>query len=179
MITKPLKAQPAMGAEGLPIRSVLLRSAVCQHFEVLARSCSGKPETGGILIGQYRGPHLEVTEVTSPGPADIGTLSSFVKQDPVHARRARKIWKASGQTQTNVGEWHTHPAGGAQPSHVDHQAWLQLSDTLRRSAVFVLATPSEWAVFLVRPKDREVRRLALRHRGATGAVFGHRTSCEA
>ena len=80
-------------------------------------------EAGGILIGSYRGPHIEVVACTMPMPGDVRTVTSFDRRDPGHAREAKRQWKQSGRLLTFVGEWHTHPEQMPSPSSTDLDTW--------------------------------------------------------
>src|SRR5882757_868914 len=80
-------------------------------------------EAGGILLGCYRGPHVEILECTTPMPLDKRTGHGFVRRDPGHQRAALAAWKASDRTVNFVGEWHTHPEERPSPSRVDRATW--------------------------------------------------------
>ncbi|MGQ0580381.1 MAG: Mov34/MPN/PAD-1 family protein [Reyranella sp.] len=153
---------------------VLVRTAVCNHFDALSTNCAGRKETGGILIGRYRGPHLEVSEFTLAGPRDVRSQTYFIKQDEVHAQRARQVWRTSGKTDTNIGEWHTHPSGGVSPSLLDIRTWSELGHLVDRPMVFVLVAPGEWGLFFVGASalGQAPTRLSHRQRGTVGIVFG-------
>ncbi len=180
MTRLPIQDTAPLKAEGYRAKHprVLVQANVCRHFDELARTCAGNLETGGIVIGQYRGPHVEICEFTAAGPDDLRGFAHFIKQDESHGRRARQLWKASGRTITNMGEWHSHPAGGVSPSFQDHQTWLGQVRLTGRPMVFVLVAPGEWGVFLGSPAPSRptLVRLAIRQRGMTGVVFGTITS---
>jgi integrative and conjugative element protein (TIGR02256 family) len=90
-----------------------------------------KAEAGGILIGQYRGPHVELVACTLPFRGDVRTKFGFQRSDAGHAVRAKEAWERSGRVQTCVGEWHTHPEDYPTPSQVDLRTWDQLRVKLR------------------------------------------------
>jgi integrative and conjugative element protein (TIGR02256 family) len=83
-------------------------------------------EAGGVLIGQYRGPHVELVTCTVPLRGDVRTRFGFERMDVGHAAQAKKAWNRSGCVQTFVGEWHTHPEDHPRPSHVDLRTWDRL-----------------------------------------------------
>lgn len=151
---------------------VLIRPSVCIQFDTSARACAGKPEAGGVLIGKYRGPHLELTQFTTPARHDIRTLRSFVKSDSAHGRFAIQAWRQSGMTETNVGEWHSHPSGEVVPSNVDRRTWRDLAVSNARPMIFVLVVPGSWGVFLQSRTAESARRLFLRESVTAGKVFG-------
>jgi len=80
-------------------------------------------EAGGILLGSYRGPHIEVVRCTEPMPEDRRTRFGFVRRDKGHQRAAEKVWTESSGAISFVGEWHTHPECYPTPSYVDRRSW--------------------------------------------------------
>ena len=84
-------------------------------------------ETGGFLIGLRRGDHIEVTKATTQLPDDVATRTSFLRRDKGHASTVDRAWRRSGEFETLVGDWHSHPSGSAYPSGVDRAAWTKLA----------------------------------------------------
>lgn len=131
---------------------VLVRHEILRHFEREAARCSGRSEQGGILIGQYRGPHIELTDYTTPGPSDQSSATSFVKVDPVHQNAAERAWRLSGRTKTYLGEWHTHPSGGAVPSFTDRRTWSSVAKRAGTFCVFAVIAPNDWSLYVTEKK---------------------------
>jgi integrative and conjugative element protein (TIGR02256 family) len=153
---------------------VLVYHCVRAEFDYTAAACSGQPEAGGILLGAYRGPDMEVTGLTQPGPAEERRRRSFTRADPLHKAANVRAWEDSGGTVSYVGEWHTHPSGAVTPSSVDVHSWRGEARRCGRPMVFVLVVPGEWGIFTVRPKwmFSSKARLVPRESGKTGVVFG-------
>jgi integrative and conjugative element protein (TIGR02256 family) len=86
----------------------------------------GRAEAGGIFLGCYRGPHIEITDCTIPQPEDVRSLFLFDRRDAAHRRRALEAWKHSGNVLTCVGEWHTHPEDHPSPSCIDRANWRKI-----------------------------------------------------
>lgn len=86
-----------------------------------------KREAGGILIGSYRGPHIEILACTTPMPGDRRCAWMFDRRDKGHAVAANIYWKESGGQLTFVGEWHTHPEDYPSPSIVDRRTWTKVT----------------------------------------------------
>lgn len=124
------------------IREDLLAAIICQSAEN-----SGVKECGGILIGERRGPHIAITEITLPGTNDQSGFARFIRVDPSHQASAMKAWVASNETQSYVGEWHTHPVGKAMPSSVDKATWEAAAKQTGTPLLFIIATPSEIGVY--------------------------------
>ena len=95
-------------------------------------------EAGGILLGSYRGEHLEILDATEPLREDRRSRFSFIRKDRGHQDRALSAWKKSLHTDTFVGEWHTHPENDPSPSHVDLATWQELSTRSREPLLFVI-----------------------------------------
>jgi integrative and conjugative element protein (TIGR02256 family) len=107
------------------------------------------PETGGILLGSLRGPHLEVVDFTTAGKEDLEYPFDFIRQDPCHQDRALRAWATSDQTVTFIGEWHTHPIGSPSPSSIDLKTWRSLVKRRKQSMVFIIVSPQAWRVHLL------------------------------
>jgi hypothetical protein len=43
-------------------------------------------EAGGVLLGRYRGPHIEIMSCTTPLPEDLRTRFGLVRQDKGHLK---------------------------------------------------------------------------------------------
>jgi len=112
-----------------------------------AENYKGRKERGGILIGEFRGPHIAITEMTLPGKNDEGSLFRFIRKDRSHQQSALTAWQHSHQTKTFVGEWHTHPSGRAIPSSIDKKTWKRLTFSANTPLIFVIGTPIEVGFF--------------------------------
>jgi integrative and conjugative element protein (TIGR02256 family) len=110
-------------------------------------------EAGGILLGFYRGPHVQIMHCTSPRAGDRRFWNLFDRSDPGHQSEAIRRWRDSGRTMTYVGEWHTHPEAVPTPSLVDRRTWGRIA---RRHAVgplvFVIRGTAGWYWELMRNK---------------------------
>lgn len=111
-----------------------------------SQESDAEPEAGGIFIGRYRGPHLEIVNVSEPLDADVRTRTSFHRLDPGHHDLAMRAWRRSGQTDTFVGEWHSHPISVPVPSLVDTQSWHWLTNATGLNMFFlVLGFAGHWS----------------------------------
>ena len=102
---------------------VVIEKSVINTLSRHAQIRRDAAEAGGILIGSYRGPHVEVSECTVPMPGDPRLRHMFDRKDPGHNRAASAAWRRSQYTQTYVGEWHTHPEDHPSPSWLDRRTW--------------------------------------------------------
>ena len=83
-------------------------------------------ETGGFLIGERRGPHIQVTGLTRQGSGDIATQTSFERSCSSHRDTIHRAWRLSDGMQSLIGDWHSHPYGSANASSTDVSAWRTL-----------------------------------------------------
>jgi integrative and conjugative element protein (TIGR02256 family) len=120
-------------------RLVTLADAVVQEITRFATSPESSREAGGILLGHYRGPHVEILRCTNPMPSDRRTRFGFVRQDKGHQKIATKEWLESGGAVNFVGEWHTHPERHPTPSWIDLRSWRrQITRPGRDPLVFII-----------------------------------------
>lgn len=110
----------------------------------LAGASADGRETGGILLGHEPGQDglISVSHVGDSGPA-AERRPDFFLRDLHHARRlAARAWLADGSEW--IGEWHTHPTGGPEPSLRDLQTYDRILTGTPACQVFlaVILTPA-------------------------------------
>lgn len=129
------------------------------------RSCDGN-ETGGALFGfdaSSYGPPL-LSHALGPGPNAVREPRRFLR-DLEYTRRAAEAIHRESAAQW-IGEWHTHPGGGAEPSELDLESYLrhlddpELGFDILLSCIVVPADP-EWreAVVVAWAVDRWTARV--------------------
>ncbi|MGU3362010.1 Mov34/MPN/PAD-1 family protein [Methylobacterium sp. M6A4_1b] len=96
-------------------------------------------EAGGLLIGNYRGPHLEVGHCTTPLPGDHRGRYLFDRRDAGHQAEALNAWRRSGGTDTFVGEWHTYPVDHPTPSGRNFRTWHAIMQRTSNLVLFLIA----------------------------------------
>lgn len=87
------------------------------------RQLGSLPEAGGVLLGSYRGSHIEVTDASTPGAGDVRRRNEFIRRDRCHQQLADLLWQRSNSEITYIGEWHTHPTANPYPSERDYKEW--------------------------------------------------------
>ncbi len=117
---------------------VLLNSAVAERLLTYRQVETGSKEAGGILLGFRRGPHLEITDLTTPLRRDVRKRVFFDRRDPGHERYALKQWKDSNKMIDYVGEWHSHPEAVSEPSAFDMKEWRALLRSHRPILLFLV-----------------------------------------
>lgn len=124
---------------------LLLSSHALQQLNGYAQLAPDQPESGGILIGKIRPPHIEITFATTPVTADVQSRYRFIRKDPQHLSLMRSRWEQSGFTETYLGEWHTHPENIPYPSVIDIQEWKQkLPGKGRKEIMMIVGRESIW-----------------------------------
>lgn len=154
-------------------RHALIHYSVVSMIEKASRASSGQLESGGILIGSLRGPHLECTKFTTPGPEDRRSEFSFTRKDPMHQRAAEREWRKSTHSVSFIGEWHTHPSGQPIPSSIDTNSWIKLVRIVGHPMLFIIAAPRGWKSYLLTPGffRCSIKPLSIIENGTVGIVL--------
>lgn len=107
---------------------MVIQDAVLEVFAKHAQTNIFMPESGGILLGYVREPHLEVLEATEPTRWDKRLRCVFDRSAQGHYDLAQHRWAESGGMVRYLGEWHTHPEDYPTPSEVDKSGWIKLAN---------------------------------------------------
>lgn len=137
-------------------RIVLLRAAILPLLDVHRQIDRNSLEAGGVLLGYRRDPHIEVVQISEPGPADIRRRTFFDRTDANHQKQATETWRTSGCFIDYVGDWHTHPEPSPTPSSVDIEQWRSLEGRtiLDPLLELIIGTKEIWAGLIIRGKVR-------------------------
>ena len=106
---------------------LVIQDKVLEIFTKYAQTSLFMPESGGILLGYVREPHLEVLEASEPTRWDKRLRTFFDRNSKGHQELAQKSWANSGGLVRYIGEWHTHPEDHPIPSYVDRSGWAKLA----------------------------------------------------
>lgn len=106
---------------------LVIQDTVLEVFTKHAQMNLFTPESGGILLGYVREPHLEVLEATEPTRWDKRLRCFFDRSAQGHCDWAQRRWAESGGLVRYLGEWHTHPEDYPSPSSVDKSGWIKLA----------------------------------------------------
>ena len=101
-------------------------------------------ESGGILLGYRRGPHIEIADLSIPMAIDVRRRYRFERKDPGHQLLSDARWETSGGTMHYLGEWHTHPEVNPMPSPLDRCEWGKLKNYYADPLVFLIAGTEKW-----------------------------------
>lgn len=86
-------------------------------------------ETGGALLGHREGSLSVIEQVLGPGPDAGHGLSHFEPDAAWQLVEGERIYMESGRTVAYLGDWHTHPHGGPNPSQQDRQTARMIATT--------------------------------------------------
>ena len=127
-----------VGDLGLDAGYLLVRGRVLSQIAFQARNVHPANETGGILIGSYRGGHIDVASSTVQQSRDFASKYRFHRRDRKHQSYASRAWRRSNGLLTYLGEWHSHPEESPSPSDIDTRSWVAATQHARRSMVFLI-----------------------------------------
>ncbi|MEZ8945982.1 Mov34/MPN/PAD-1 family protein [Vibrio sp. 10N.247.311.12] len=122
---------------------VLIEAGVFSKLAHYRQYASDSVESGGIIIGEYRGSDLRIVDVSTPGNKDIQRKCFFGRRDHSHQDFALDYWKRSSGSQSYIGDWHTHPQHTPQPSGLDIIEWQRVL-TGSPMLVVILGIQSDW-----------------------------------
>ncbi|WP_431259403.1 Mov34/MPN/PAD-1 family protein [Roseateles chitinivorans] len=143
-----------------PEGQILVEADALRLMDGFWQNEHSKPESGGILLGYRRGPHLHVTMVTTPQRGDCGWRYFFKRSRRAHQDIALRHWRASGETVDYLGEWHTHPESSPTPSGEDYAEWAKICARTSLPMLFVIVG---WSgqLWLGRSRGQQVPRCDL------------------
>lgn len=102
---------------------VVISAAAVQTIGEEAKASEDGRETGGLLLGQLRTDHVLVRYAGGPGPDATRAPTRFLRD----LKHAQALADAAWQLDCSVwiGEWHTHPTAGPEPSPCDLRTYTQ------------------------------------------------------
>ena len=118
---------------------LLVHAVVIETIQKNVERGPSSREAGGIFLGSYRGPHIEISSCTEPMPADLRSRYRFDRRDKGHQAMAMARWMSSQKTDTFVGEWHSHPEPIPKPSMIDRRTWSSIMRRSQGPFVFAIA----------------------------------------
>ena len=122
-------------------------------------------ESGGVLLG-YADPAdrklIEVQKQIGPGPRAVHKSHRFEPDGEWQARQIAAAYRNSGRILTYLGDWHSHPRGGAKPSSIDRSTARKIATDRQARAphpliVILHGAPGKWEVAGYRFGRRRLR----------------------
>jgi integrative and conjugative element protein (TIGR02256 family) len=88
--------------------------------EMIGEAQSAKPdETGGVLLGWGVGGQFAAAHAVGPGPRAKHRPTRFTPDTRWQRAQIATEYERSGRILRYLGDWHSHPGGGEQPSARD------------------------------------------------------------
>lgn len=101
-------------------------------------------EAAGVLIGERRGCHLVVCDLSVPGEGDIRSRYGVNRKGKHHQKKVDDCFRMSGGFQQYLGEWHTHPEDIPTPSYRDKQSWISNIVETKAMVVVIVGRKKMW-----------------------------------
>lgn len=106
-------------------------------------------EAGGVLMGYwYDESEVVVTDFIDGGPDAEHLTSGFTPDATYQNRRIAEMYEESGRLHTYLGDWHTHPAGGASLSCIDRETARKIARSrdarCHRPLMMLLTDQRQW-----------------------------------
>jgi integrative and conjugative element protein (TIGR02256 family) len=101
-------------------------------------------EAGGVLIGERRGGHIVICDISEPGPGDHQTRYCVNRKGPHHQQKVMTAFKSSNGHFQYIGEWHTHPEDIPSPSSIDVNSWRGSIQTPHSMVVMIIGRRNIW-----------------------------------
>ncbi|MCA6968408.1 Mov34/MPN/PAD-1 family protein [Pectobacterium carotovorum] len=102
-------------------------------------------EAAGVLIGERRGIHLVITDLSEPGTDDIRHRYSVDRRGSHHQDKVDLAFVQSQGTYQYLGEWHSHPEDKPIPSYKDRQSWERHLDAHEPMVLIIVGRKELWA----------------------------------
>ncbi|PLX47374.1 MAG: hypothetical protein C0613_14390 [Desulfobulbaceae bacterium] len=132
-------------------------------FEELLMEAQDKfpNETGGIFMGYQAkdGQDLVVTNVIGPGPNAVHKPCGYIPDVTFQEQQIAKIYRESGQLDTYLGDWHTHPLGKTLLSRKDKRTLRRIARHTEARiaqpimAVLACSEPAEFSIWRYSDRD--------------------------
>lgn len=101
-------------------------------------------EAAGIFVGERRGQHLVICDLSEPGPGDIRHRYRVDRRGNHHQKKVDDAFTQSMGTHQYLGEWHTHPEDHPTPSFQDKISWRNNIDARVPMIVLIVGRKSFW-----------------------------------
>ncbi|WP_163390196.1 Mov34/MPN/PAD-1 family protein [Enterovibrio norvegicus] len=102
---------------------VVIMQAVHKLLRSYRQLESDSTEAAGVLIGERRGRHIVICDMSEPGKGDIRNRFGVNRKGLHHQAKVDLVFERSDGAQQYLGEWHTHPENLPSPSSIDENSW--------------------------------------------------------
>lgn len=130
---------------------VIMPSVVSRLLEYRQLDCSSN-EAAGVLIGERRGSHMVIHEISEPGKGDIRSRYFVDRRGPHHQAAVNDAFARSSGRLQYLGEWHTHPEDQPSPSPTDLGTWRRHLVAQEQMILVIIGRKQLWAAKKVSEK---------------------------
>ncbi|CAM2997959.1 MULTISPECIES: CBASS system CD-NTase/cGAS isopeptidase Cap3 [Pseudoalteromonas] len=118
-------------------------------------------EAAGVLVGERRGSHLIICDLSVPNTGDIRSRYRVDRKGKHHQSKVIECFYSSNGFQQYIGEWHTHPEDHPSPSFLDKQSWKENLVADVPMLAIILGRKALWIARKEGNKIREMREVDL------------------
>lgn len=101
-------------------------------------------EAAGVLIGERRGMHLVINDISEPGAGDIRYRYNVDRRGQHHQAKVISTFSQSDGRKQYLGEWHTHPEDYPAPSSTDKSSWARNLKYNKPMIVIIVGRNNLW-----------------------------------
>ncbi len=123
---------------------VVIMSDVVQLFKKYQQLLPTTSESAGVLIGERRGKHIVITDISVPGKGDICSRYQVDRKGVHHQKKVNESFIKSNKTKHYLGEWHTHPEKQPNPSALDYKSWSKIHINNENAIFIIVGQHSLW-----------------------------------
>ena len=120
-----------------PMKILLFSDSSISTMRKFIQNTNSKYEAGGIILGEVKGEHIYVTDVSYPKKNDIRKSTYFERKDKAHISFYEHRYNQNNCIKY-FGEWHTHPEKKPIPSLVDKREWNKIYMRIREPNIFLI-----------------------------------------
>ncbi|WP_196062344.1 MULTISPECIES: Mov34/MPN/PAD-1 family protein [unclassified Serratia (in: enterobacteria)] len=123
---------------------VVIMSEVVQRLNSYRQIHYTSTEAGGTLIGERRGQHIVITNISEPGQDDVRSRTRIERKGAHHQQKVDDLFQQSDGFLVYLGEWHTHPEDFPQPSDIDIKSWLTGLVATEKMVMLIVGRKGVW-----------------------------------
>lgn len=101
-------------------------------------------EAAGVIIGERRGMHLVINDLSEPGVGDIRHRYNVDRRGQHHQAKVISTFSQSNGRKQYLGEWHTHPEDYPTPSNTDKSSWVKNLKNSKPMIVIIVGRNDLW-----------------------------------
>ena len=124
---------------------VVIMSSTLKRLLIYRQHSWCSKEAGGVLIGERRGTHIVIQEISEPGEGDIRSRNSVDRRGPHHQKVVNEAFSRSLGTLQYLGEWHSHPEDIPAPSIKDLNTWERHLVDSKPMILLIVGREKIWA----------------------------------